>query len=622
MQELNQQPIASFRLFFHAVMDLGLNKAKCTQLVETVKASENQRLLTPLQPSYLTVRERLSHINLRPSQLCLPSKAAVLILFWTAVVSVTYKAAEETAIHVFRKNDYKLVDRNLAVLFVYLITIFVLLLYPFAGFVADVCCGRYKTVIISLCLLLCGYVCFSIVSIALYTGVFSTPYYTSRNFLFYIPLSVGLLFFVAGLSCYQANYIQLGLDQLMELPNEYLGLYVHWVKWAIEIGLFIIRPLFLLYNNCTAKDKLFYPIYHTILAMSFFFFFCLLFILLFGCWKRRWFYIEPGRNNPYKTVFRVLNFARKHKHPLRRSAFTYCDDERPCRIDFAKERYGGPFKTEQVEDVKAFLRILGILIVLGPIFLLEIPVGPLFASFSDHIGTNKTSSQQCSWSSVFHNMTILGNLAVVILFPIYIWFIYVVLRRCIPRTFVRIWAGELLFLLGMIAMFITDLSGHAEYYNTHRQVAACVFNENTTSINFSFYLNLPWTVNILPSFLTQAGITLLITTTFEFISAQSPNSMKGLLIGVFYALQGIFELVGAVSTLPFSLKGIWNSDYMNKHQPSVTNCGFGYLLFNCVVGLSSLVLFTIAAKRYKYRERDDPPFNQMNVERVWANSIQ
>ncbi len=60
-------------------------------------------------------------------------------------------------------------------------------------------------------------------------------------------------------------------------------------------------------------------------------------------------------------------------HALQRSAFTYCDDERPSRVDCAKSRYGGPFTTEQVEDVKAFLRILILLHSLGATFVMEVP---------------------------------------------------------------------------------------------------------------------------------------------------------------------------------------------------------------------------------------------------------
>ena len=46
-----------------------------------------------------------------------------------------------------------------------------------------------------------------------------------------------------------------------------------------------------------------------------------------------------------------------------RSAFTYCEDELPSRMDFGKSKYGGPFTTEQVEDVKIFLRLIAIIAV-------------------------------------------------------------------------------------------------------------------------------------------------------------------------------------------------------------------------------------------------------------------
>ena len=60
--------------------------------------------------------------------------------------------------------------------------------------------------------------------------------------------------------------------------------------------------------------------------------------------------------NPYKLVYGVIQFAIKHKHPLKRSAFMYCNDKRPYRIDYGKQSYGGPFTTEQVEDVNLVLQ--------------------------------------------------------------------------------------------------------------------------------------------------------------------------------------------------------------------------------------------------------------------------
>ena len=206
-------------------------------------------------------------------------------------------------------------------------------------------------------------------------------------------------------------------------------------------------------------------------------------------------------------------------------------------------------------------------------------------------------------------------------FPIYVWLIYSVLRRCIPKILVRIWTGELLLVTGMTAMFLIDLFGHVAQYERKHQAAICMFAESKDDVhqNHSSNLNLPWAVNLIPAFLMQAGITLVITISYEFISAQSPHSMKGLLIGLLFAIQGIFKFLGAISVLPFSLKTLWEGSYMQSHLPSITNCGFGYLLLNCTVALVSLVLFTVAAKRYKYRERNDPPYNQTTVETVWAN---
>ena len=54
----------------------------------------------------------------------------------------------------------------------------------------------------------------------------------------------------------------------------------------------------------------------------------------------------------------MLKFAAKHKAPVNRSALTYWEEDIPSRVDLGKSKYGGPFTTEQVEDVKTFLKLL------------------------------------------------------------------------------------------------------------------------------------------------------------------------------------------------------------------------------------------------------------------------
>ena len=80
---------------------------------------------------------------------------------------------------------------------------------------------------------------------------------------------------------------------------------------------------------------------------------------------------DPGSRNPYRLVYNVIHFVRKHSSPIQRSAITYCEDELPSSLDLGKEKYGGPFTVEQVENVKVFVSILKVLVSLGPIFAVE-----------------------------------------------------------------------------------------------------------------------------------------------------------------------------------------------------------------------------------------------------------
>ena len=84
----------------------------------------------------------------------------------------------------------------------------------------------------------------------------------------------------------------------------------------------------------------------------------------------------------------MIKFAKAHTNPIRRSAFTYCEDELPSRLDLGKEKYGGPFTAEQVEDVKAFLVILRVLLILGPIMMVDFSMVAILSKFAGHLDGN------------------------------------------------------------------------------------------------------------------------------------------------------------------------------------------------------------------------------------------
>ena len=87
-------------------------------------------------------------------------------------------------------------------------------------------------------------------------------------------------------------------------------------------------------------------------------------VLFKFCSTTKHFYIQKAGLNPLKNIYKVLKYSWKHKVPEHRSAFTYWEEDIPHRIDLGKNKYGGPFTNEEVEDTKTFLRILPLLLCL------------------------------------------------------------------------------------------------------------------------------------------------------------------------------------------------------------------------------------------------------------------
>ena len=82
----------------------------------------------------------------------------------------------------------------------------------------------------------------------------------------------------------------------------------------------------------------------------------------------------------------------------------------------------------------------------------------------------------------------------------------------------------------------------------------------------------------------------------EFVCSQSPYSMKGLLLGIFFSVKSLFQGIALTSILPFG--AWWNIRSLH--------CGSGFYLMNIILGLLELVLYSCASKRYKYRKLNEP----------------
>ena len=466
-------------------------------------------------------------------------------------------------------------------------------LYPLSGFVADIYVGHYRIVLFSLFLPLCGCISFSVGSILYFLNIIEADQATITNGKtgFVVVMLLGFLLVFVGFSGYRSSYIQLGLDQLQDAPSYSLGLFIHTVQWFMIIGITVLQ---LIVSWCTCHFEA--SVIHFLVSLPFFLLLMLLVLIVVGWWKHKWFRREPARHNPYRTVIQVVKFTLKHKYPIQFSAFTCSDDEHTSKLDYAKERFGGPFTTEQIEDVKAFFKIIMVLLSLGPVFVLVVPTGLFYTKFVQHVTISDRTNDTCSniWKWIFLDTGGLKYSAATVFFPIYIWLLYSVLRSRIPRIFTRLRIWMFFFVACVSSITAIDLIGHLLYHH-HRHVGmTCMLTDNE-----SLTLRLPWVVLIAPTALQAVAPRMIITTTLEFITAQSPYSMRGLLVGIFFAIVGFFQLVGSLILLPFYLPPFWS---VGGNVP-IVNCGFGYLVTISTIGVGGFILFLLASRQYQYRER-------------------
>jgi hypothetical protein len=169
-----------------------------------------------------------------------------------------------------------------------------------------------------------------------------------------------------------------------------------------------------------------------------------------------------------------------------------------------------------------------------------------------------------------------------------------------------------LLLLSAITMTTTQAVAQA-YAN--KNVTQCLLDTNYAVRSHFDTLNLPSWVLVFPNVTSGIALPLIYITILEFLSAQSPHTMKGLLLGAFYAVRGIFTILGCSLVFPFA-----NNMWQDKREPF--DCGLSYYTTSTLLGATGLVLFCLAARWYQYRQRDDEPFDGRFAEAWVQRQIQ
>ena len=464
----------------------------------------------------------------------------------------------------------------------------VFLLSPLAGFIADVKLGHLKvllcggfTILLSVCSIL-------IVGIVLITSSYS---FNTTGKLIIAALGISFIFYCFGAILFLSHIVQFGTDQLCDAPTRYSVYFICVYYWTNSFGQLLTAATNVPGHeialnqryNIIAIDSLKGSLIGLLLSVSISF---SNIVMCFVCKKKsRWFIFEKCTQNPYLLFYKVVYFAINHKKPIRRSAFIFCKNESPSRLEFGKQRYGGPFTTEQVEDVKVMLNMFKIILTSGPLFTLE---SAACLSFLNHVTHSITYYEVSNPAyAMFIEYGFIVPLCKVLCIPVWICIFKPLLSRYYPNMFKR---------MGITKSFIAYLVYDILDYNNSGELTNNACFRNVSYVLNNNYIAVPSIyVSILQQLIYGWSQMLLDISAYEFICCQSPQYMKGLLFGLFYATRAFYQFIAA--------NIVWFM--ISKWNPTIMSCRSGYDLLNISIGVMTLILYTVVAKRYKYRKRED-----------------
>ena len=501
------------------------------------------------------------------------NKSAILTLLWSLCGLCAF-------VLLIKPSNEKIVDNKYNIAF-----LSSTVLCPVSGWLTDVIFRRYKVIKMSI------FVLWVVTILHVVTTLLDVEVYKSDLPVFITALA-GLFAFVT----FQANAIQFGLDQLSDASSNEISSYISWFAWTYFLSFVVVN----LSQKCVPKA--FTPVSSLIgpLIMTL----CLSSDMLFSDWLVK----EPTTSNPIKLIFKVLKYAAKNKYPRLRSTYSLWNDN--CsRIDIAKHKFGGPFTTDKVEDVKSFFRIV-IIIVVGSLnvglsyVVSHTVVTKMLQHYQDHRYT--ANSSDLSVMDCFEKNLVreFDSITMVVFIPIFEIILYPLLWKFTPRFGImkKFILGMVIQLFHQVSLLVLEIVGHhltsIDSSLPANFTVTCMLkiSPNTSLKDDKLSLDFRWIV--LTRILHGFSIYCLLTSTVEFVCAQSPYSMKGLLGGMIYSLWGISILLFTVVLYPF------------QHLPDKEElvglklgCAVWYFLTTSVLTIVLIVLGCVVTKWYsKHRK--------------------
>ena len=437
---------------------------------------------------------------------------------------------------------------------------------PLSGWLANAKLGNYRVFSVGCVLLFVStvFLCSFLVMKELYSDVLLCVHFT-----------VVVIFWVLGSFMCIVTALQLGLDQMPDASSSNISSYIAWFVCALFAGSFLSFFVSLMCSCLRCENS---PVVALILPL------CMTVVLVLQFLRPKWLIIEPKSSQSLKTIYQVLKFAAKHKAPLNRSALTYWEEDIPSRMDLGKSRYGGPFTTEQVEDVKTVFRLIVILLSI------------LMVSFSMLLRPNILSQihyqiagfNECSTTMIFLLTysspwcSVLGTiLCEFVIYPLAGNRSPSILRKVGFTSSVVVVLSFSCLIIKLVQYILMDYSDGA----VSEWIARVLYCATSGLLSQVFF-----------------------TSVLEFFCAQSPYHMRGLVLSFVFLFTIIIGLIG-----------YWLGNFLRYQLCKGLGswCSLVPFSIKTLISLIALVLFCVVARWYKLRVRDDGFAQQRIVEEVY-----
>ena len=499
----------------------------------------------------------------------LKNKGAVLVLIWAFLPCATYTSANI----IFQVSIIPLI-------------VISAVSFPILGCLSDICLGRYKTIRYSLWILWQ-----SLIALNVFLIVKQYAAVEEETTQWIVECLIGgcLAVSMCGM---MANTMQFGIDQLTDASSSDICSYISWYVWIVALAS----------NLAAVTQYCFCGSYNQVIG---FFILPLLgtAVIVSDLCFNKWLVKEPAVRNPFKIIFQVLRYAMKNKNPHLRSAFTYWEDKPYSRIDLGKAKYGGPFTTEQVEDVKTFFRVVGITVVYSPLAGLAFLMYGTYTQVNVFDYNRDSTLERCNdaigslYMSRCYTAVILKQLpvhATIVFVPILEFILYPIFIKC--RYFNNLKILNKAF-LGILMLLIIELSYLVEKvaiaFTSNEGNSTCFLYDKPNGIN-NGQLWSDYTKFMFQQPLLGIALYVLFTSAAELVCAQSPYSMKGLLIGIFFVVQA-FSLGLSAGVL----------EVIQEYVKPDGKCGIWFHTAIAGALIVTTLIHVITTKCYKFRRRDE-----------------